>query len=141
MLDFHGHTQEFFSGLTEAQICYRYAVNKWSIKEIVGHLIDSERVFAYRALRFARKDQTALHGYDEDLFAANSNAHDRAWKDLLKEFYFTRNSTIELFKSFTHEMLDYVGFADEKKMSVRAIGYIILGHEVHHLQIIKERYI
>jgi len=118
-----------------------YAPGKWTIKEVLGHLIDTERVFSYRALRIARKDQTPLSGFDHNSFVDHSEANDRSIADLKAEYLAQRQSTILLFKSMTEEMALSVGVASENQISVRALGYIQVGHELHHLDIIKSRYL
>ena len=120
---------------------YSYAEGKWTIKELVQHIIDAERVLSYRALRFSRNDTTNLSGFDEDWYVANSNGNERNFKDMLQEFIHVRNSTILLFKSFKPEMLLINGTASNSDMSVRALGFIIAGHQTHHLKIIKEKYL
>lgn len=120
---------------------YRYAEGKWTIKEIIQHLIDAERVFAYRALRFARRDTTELPGFDENSYAANVDANWRGLQDLLTEMALVRQCTITLFKSFTADDLIQHGIASGKSVSVRALGFIIIGHQNHHMKIFKERYL
>lgn len=120
---------------------YRYAEGKWSVKEVVQHLIDAERVFTYRALRFARKDDTPLPGFDENLFAQTAKVDKRTWDDLVQEFTALRKSSEALFGSFDNEQLEAEGVASEKSIYVLAIGYIVAGHVNHHCQIIKERYL
>jgi hypothetical protein len=120
---------------------YRYAEGKWTIKDIIQHLIDAERVFSYRALRFSRSDKTPLPGFDENAFAGNTNAGARSIQDLLSEFAVVRQSTLSLFKSFTQEQLKMIGTASEKQLSVRAIGFIIIGHLKHHQKVYNERYL
>ncbi len=127
--------------LDEATLNYQYQPNKWTIKEVVGHVIDTERIFAYRALRFARQDNTPLAGYDEVLYGDTSNAGQRTIQDLLEEFTAVRKATITLFKSFNEKMLEEKGVASSFTISVRGLGYAILGHCTHHLQIIDERYL
>lgn len=117
-----------------------YAPNKWTIKDILQHIIDNERVQAYRALRFARKDATQLPGYDEQLFAQTSSANLRTLEELLEELKIVRLSTIALFKSFDNVSLQNSGVCFEINISVLALGYVIVGHQIHHFQIIKERY-
>ena len=107
---------------------------------MVQHVIDTERVFCYRALCFARNDITALPGFDQDLFVANDNANTRNWEDLLAEMRVVRQSTILLFNSFTDEALLRIGSGSGKNMSVRAIGFLCSGHQIHHLNVLKERY-
>lgn len=137
----HEQTQKLISSLREEQLNYRYADGKWCIKEILIHLADGERVFAYRALRFARKDPTPLHGFDENLYAPQSKAAERKITDILREFSAVRAASIELFKSFDEETSKRRGTANDKEISVRALAYIILGHEFHHISVIKERYL
>ncbi|PKV64975.1 DinB family protein [Polaribacter sp. Hel1_33_96] len=120
---------------------FSYAEGKWTIKELIQHIIDTERVFSYRALCFARNDNTSLPGFDQDVFVENDNANDRNYYDLLNEMEVLRKSSIQLFKSFSDEALLRVGVASNNKMSVRALGYLFSGHQMHHLNIIKERYL
>lgn len=128
-------------GLTEEQLLYRYAPGKWSVKELLVHLMDAERIFAYRALRFARQDKTELPGFDENAYVAPSKADARDISAILAEYTAVRTATIELFKSFDVEALQQKGTASGLEVSVRALGYIILGHEVHHQKVIRERYL
>lgn len=120
---------------------YRYAEGKWTIKEIIQHLIDSERIFSYRALRIARNDKTPLPGFEENDYVANTNAKDRNLQGLLTEMAVVRQSTLSLFKSFSKEQLILLGTASDCAVSVRAIGFIVIGHQKHHQQIFKERYL
>ena len=120
---------------------YRYADGKWTIKEIIQHLIDSERIFSYRALRISRNDKTPLPGFEENDYVANTNAKDRNLQGLLTEMAVVRQSTLSLFKSFSKEQLLLLGTASDFAVSVRAIGFIVIGHQKHHQQIFKERYL
>jgi uncharacterized damage-inducible protein DinB len=129
------------SSLKKKQLKYRYAEGKWSIKEILVHLMDSERIFSYRALRFARNDQTELPGFTENSFAENSNADARKLKSLLREYRSLRESTIQLFSNFDEAMMMRLGKANKNPMSVRALLFVILGHQKHHLGVIRERYL
>jgi uncharacterized damage-inducible protein DinB len=119
----------------------RYAEGKWSIKEVVQHIIDAERVFAYRALCFARKDTTPLPSFDEKVFAENSKADERSKKDLIKELKTVQESSNLLFSSFDEEQLDQSGVASGKSTYVKGIGYILVGHALHHKKILEERYL
>lgn len=132
---------ELYSSLNEEQLLFRYADGKWNIKEIILHTLDTERVFCYRALRFARKDETELPGYDENLFAANSYATERTIGSLLEEYVVVRTATVALFSNMQPKTLEYRGVANKINMSVAALGFAILGHERHHIQIIHERYL
>jgi hypothetical protein len=120
---------------------FSYAQGKWTLKEVIQHIIDTERVFCYRALCFARNDKTSLPGYDQDIFVANDSANDRNYDDLLAEMQVLRKSTIQLYNSFSEEALLRIGVASEEKMSVRALGYLFSGHQKHHLNVVKERYL
>ena len=127
--------------LTEAQAEKAYAPGKWTLKEMLLHQIDSERIFAYRALRFARADSQDLPGFDQDSYAAHSGANARPLASLLAEYDATRAATLALFGSFTTEQLDRRGSANGGPATVRALLYIVPGHERHHLNIIRERYL
>ncbi|HEY6977069.1 MAG TPA: DinB family protein [Chitinophagaceae bacterium] len=127
--------------LTKEDLIYRYAPGKWSIKQMWQHVIDVERVLSYRALRYARQDPTILTGFDENKYAEMSNADARDFSAILSEYTVLRKSTIELFKSFTKEMFMHTGTTGKSKMTVRSLGYLILGHEIHHVNMIKERYL
>ncbi|MGZ8557498.1 MAG: DinB family protein [Chitinophagaceae bacterium] len=120
---------------------YRYDEGKWTIKEVLQHITDAERIFSYRALRFARKDSTPLPGFDENLFAANSKAATRNWDKLLEEFKVVRRSSQLLFNLFDEEQLQTDGISSGSPNYVLAIGFIIIGHAMHHQKIIKERYL
>lgn len=120
---------------------FRYAEGKWNIPEIIQHVMDSERIFAYRALCIARNDQTSLPGFDENAYAANSFSANRNIMDIAREFSLLRASTIELLKSFPESAHTTTGTANGKPISVRALAYVILGHELHHVKIIEERYL
>ena len=120
---------------------YQYQDGKWTIKEIIQHLIDSERVFGYRALRISRNDKTPLPGFDENSFVDNSNGKDRSLQSLLTEMAVVRQSTLSLFNSFSQEQLLNIGIASNNEVSVRAIGFIIIGHQKHHQKIFSERYL
>lgn len=134
-------TTEFLRAVPDEKLSYRYAEGKWTIKEIVAHLIDDERIYAYRALRFARNDQTELPGFEQDAYAVESTANERSLEDLLEEFATVRKSTIALFNSFDERVLTRSGVASGNVMSVRAIAYHLAGHELRHLNIIRERYL
>tara|TARA_B110000908_G_scaffold79875_1_gene95714 strand:- start:39 stop:548 length:510 start_codon:yes stop_codon:yes gene_type:complete len=127
--------------LPDSKHSYSYASGKWTLKELIQHVIDTERVFCYRALSFARNDQTPLPGFDQDVFVDNDTANERDYYDLLDEMKVLRKSSIQLFKSFSKEALLRIGVASDNKMSVRALGYLFSGHQVHHINIVKERYL
>jgi len=127
--------------LPEEKLMFRYAEDKWTIKELIQHLIDTERIMSCRALRFSRNDATELQGFDENWYVDYSNGNDRNITDILEEYNYLRKTSISLFKSFSDEMLINFGTADGSEMSVRALGFIIAGHQRHHLKIMKERYL
>ena len=134
-------TKDFILSLPEERLAYRYAEGKWTIKEILAHVVDDERIYAYRALRFARNDRTELPGFEQDDYALYSGANERDVKDLLNEFATVRQATISLFEGLPDEALVRAGTADGKIMSVRAAAYHIAGHEMRHVGIIRERYL
>lgn len=133
-------TIDLIKSIPENSGSYRYAPGKWSIKEVLVHMIDAERIFAYRALRFARNDKTELHGFEENDYAPESNAEGRKLYKILEEYNNVRASTVDLFNSFNEEMLLRRGKANGNEMSVNAIGFVIVGHETHHRNILNERY-
>jgi hypothetical protein len=127
--------------LPEAQGSFRYAPNKWSIKEVLGHMIDSERIFAYRALRFSRNDMTPLPGYEQDDYIRNSSFDSFPLNELIDEFEHVRKSTILFLKHLTPEAWTRRGIANNAEVSVRALAYVIAGHELHHLNVLKAKYL
>jgi hypothetical protein len=135
------NTSKFFESLPESKLLYKYAEGKWTPKEILVHLIDTERVFCYRALYFARAEGSTLEGFDENIFGANCNANNRTIDNLLEEFSAVRVATICLFKSFSKDVLKRGGLASNKKLTVRAAGFIICGHELHHIKFIRDHYL
>lgn len=133
--------QELIKGIPEVKGDYRYEPGKWSIKELLCHLMDAERIFAYRALRFARNDKTPLSGFEENDYAPQANAHSRSLVQLGGEMERLRASTIDLFRSFTPEMLQRTGTSNNTELSALSLGYIIAGHDLHHRKIMLERYL
>ena len=127
-------------GLSEADALKRYAPEKWSVKEVVGHLTDTERIMAYRALRIARGDETPLPGFDEKAYVPPAKFDARPLADLVADFRTVRNATLGLFKSFDADAWRRRGTASGKPISVRALGYMIPGHERHHVEVLKARY-
>ena len=120
---------------------FAYAENKWTIKELLQHCIDTERIFVYRALRFSRKDNQALLGFEEDDYAKNSMANTRNLQQIKNEFIALRNSSNLFFASLTNEQLQQIGIASSKQINVNAIVFICFGHLIHHINILQERYI
>ncbi|MDQ3744102.1 MAG: DinB family protein [Acidobacteriota bacterium] len=132
---------EIILSLPEEKLAYRYAPGKWTVKEVLAHVVDDERIYAYRALRFARNDETELPGFEQDAYAVHSGANRRTVESLLREFAAVRRATVALFDSFDDEALARSGVADGKRMTVRAFAYHIAGHELRHFNLIKERYL
>ena len=131
----------FFIEIEEEKSCLNYAPGKWTLKELLQHIIDTERIFMYRALCIARNEKQSLPGFDENEYAKNSNANERAWKDLCDEYIYLRKSCLHLFKSFTPEMLQISGLSSDKPITPLALGYALVGHLQHHINIINERYL
>jgi uncharacterized damage-inducible protein DinB len=127
--------------LPEEKLLYRYAEGKWSIKDIMNHVIDCERIYGYRALCIARADKTELPGFEENDYAKEANADIRNIESIINEYKTVRAATIELFNSFDQNQLNRVGIANGSPRSVRAAAYITAGHELHHVNVIKERYL
>jgi len=117
-----------------------YAQGKWSIPQIIEHITDTERIFQYRALRFARQDKTELSGFDENIYAAVSKANDRNLEDLLEEYRVVRQSSFLLYKNLDTDQLQFTGKANGNEVAVLALGFMMIGHSVHHFNVIKERY-
>ncbi len=130
-----------FGAISEEKADFRYAEGKWSIKEILGHLIDGERVFSYRAFRFSRRDETPLVGFEQDGYVANGNFSNAKLSDLIEEFSLLRRSNVLFFKNLTDEAWSYLGTASEATISVRAIAYVMVGHIRHHTDILRQRYL
>jgi hypothetical protein len=127
-------------GLDETRGSVRYAPEKWSVRQVVSHLIDAERVFAYRALRIARGDRTPLAGFDENVYAAAAGADRRTLRALVDELEIVRRGSLALFRDLDPESWLRRGTANQQEVSVRALAYIIAGHSRHHLQVLRERY-
>lgn len=132
---------DFFSSISEELLTYRYQPEKWSIKEVLQHLIDTERIFMYRCFRIARRDTTDLTGFDQNIYISPSRADEKPIEALLNEFTINRNHSINLLQSFTTEDLSAIGNANGCKMSARAAAFTILGHDIWHMEIVKERYL
>lgn len=129
------------ASIPESKGEFRYAPDKWSIKELLCHIIDAERIFAYRALRFARNDKTPLPGFEEKDYAPQANAHSRTVSQIAGEMERIRKTTIDLYNSFTPEMLQRTGVASNVVLSVLNLGFIIPGHETHHRKVLESRYL
>jgi uncharacterized damage-inducible protein DinB len=126
--------------VSEADSLKRYAAGKWSMREVLGHLIDTERIFAYRALRFAHGDRTDLPGFEQDDYVAAAQFDRRTWAGLLEEFEAVRRSNVLMFRGLGDEAWARQGVANGNAMSVRAAAYVIAGHELHHMRVLREDY-
>jgi len=131
----------FIESIPQDKLQHTYAEGKWTIGEVLVHIIDAERVFQYRALRFARNDDTPLAGFDQDAYVPHSMAKKRTIGDIIKEYKTVRKSTIMLYSSFDKDTLGRMGTASNVDMSVAALGFISCGHQKHHRNILRERYL
>ena len=129
------------SGRTEEEGDYRYADDKWSVKEVLGHVNDTERVFAYRALRISRNDQTNIEGFEQDDYVKFGPFAKRTLEDLVEDYIAVRRATLTLFRNLYEEAWTRRGVANKNEVTVRALAYIIAGHEVHHRRILREKYL
>ncbi len=132
---------EYLSDIPEDRGNYRYAPGKWSLKEVLGHINDNERVMSYRLLRFARGDRTSLAGYDQDEFMKGVSFDSLNLSEIIEDYISVRRATLTLLRGLSEEAWSRKGIANENELSVKALAYIIAGHELHHLNIVKERYI
>ena len=132
---------KIFSGISEENSLFRYAEGKWNIKEILGHIVDTERIFACRALRFSRNDKTNLPGFEQNDFVHNANYNELKLSDLLEEFITLRRSNLKMFNNFSVDMWIRKGTANGNLITVRAIAFILYGHAIHHLTILRDRYL
>jgi uncharacterized damage-inducible protein DinB len=132
---------QLLQSITEEKAAYAYAPGKWTIKELLLHMTDTERVFAFRSLCFARKETASLPGFDENIYAANSNANNRSWQSLIEEFTAVRKTTEILFSSFSEEALSNSGTANNNPATALSMGFTAIGHVYHHTKILKERYL
>ena len=131
---------EYFDAIPEANADLSYAEGKWTLKEMLQHIIDTERIMAYRALAFARGEKTSLPGFDENTYAANSFAANREWKGLVEELKTLRLANLQLFRSFNSKVLNNVGSANGKEITPWILAIVMVGHIYHHRNIIEERY-
>jgi len=134
-------TYNFFSRITTEQADYAYAEGKWTLKQVLGHMIDTERVFSFRALCFSRGDKNPLPGFDQEEYVAASTFDARTIQDLANEFKALREANVYLYSSFTDDQSQMMGIASNHPVSVRALVYMTAGHELYHLDLIKELYI
>ena len=135
------NTLKFISSIPKEKEEHRYAEGKWTVKEVFGHIIDCERILAYRATRFSRKDSTDLPGFEQDNYAPNANTSQRTLAEMADEYKAVRQASIALFSYMTPDMLDFKGTANKTVVTARSIGWFIAGHDIHHCKVIKERYL
>lgn len=133
--------ENFLRSITEEKSAFAYDKDKWTLKELLQHIIDTERIFNYRVLCFSRRETASLPGFDENEYAKNSNSNTRKWNDLVNEFLAVRNATEMLYKSFSAEMLERAGISNDKQSTVKSMGFISIGHFYHHKKIMEERYL
>jgi hypothetical protein len=136
-----GSTAALLSSLTEEQGNHRYGPDKWTIKEVIGHLADTERIFAYRALRISRGDATPLEGFDQDGYVRMGGFNSLALASVAADFSAVRSSTLTLFRSLSEDAWARRGTANKNEVSVRALAFIAAGHELHHIDILKKKYL
>ena len=134
-------TVKLFSGVSEEKASFRYAADKWSVKEVLGHIMDGERIFAYRALCISRGEKNSLPGFEQNDYVANANFDKLKLADIVEEFAALRKSNLKMFGNFSEEMWTRRGAANKNEVTVRAIAYILAGHAMHHLNVIRERYL
>ena len=134
-------TQEFILGLPPEKLTVRWKEGEWSIKEILVHIMDTERIFCYRALRFARNDATGLAGFEQDAYVPYSGANERDIAAILEEYKAVRQATLTFYESLDEEALVRAGLVGGNQVSVRALAWMITGHEIHHLNSIRENYL
>ena len=132
--------QRLFKGRSERDGSFRYAPGKWTVKEVLGHITDTERIFTYRALRIARGDQTPLPGFEQDDYVRSGSFGGRTLADLAEEFGAVRSASISLFRSFKEDVWARRGVASQKEVTVRALAFITAGHQIHHRLILEECY-
>ena len=132
---------KLFRGIPESKFDYRYGPDKWSVREVIGHLSDGERVFQYRAWRFSRADETPVPGFEENNYVANAPFSRVGMPDLIAEFESLRRASIHLFENLDADAMMRRGKANNAEVSVRALGYIMVGHVVHHMRVLQERYL
>ena len=133
--------QSVISEIPEEKENYAYANGKWTIKEVLGHIIDTERILGCRSLRFARRDKTVMPGFDENAYVANANFKNRTLYDLAHEFAIVRGANLALFKQFDNETMSQLGNVNGNIMTVLSVLYMIAGHTTHHINVIKSKYL
>ncbi len=133
--------ESVLASISEEKSMYAYAPGKWTLKELLQHMIDTERIFNYRALCIARKESVSLPGFDENTYAEHSHANSRTWQSMAEEFLAVRRTTEQLYASFTDEALEASGISNNNPVTVNSLGFISIGHFYHHKKIMEERYL
>ena len=141
LIDQKSDIENFFFAVPALKEEYKYAEGKWMLKEVAGHLCDTERILAYRALRIARSDKLPLQGFEENDYALNANYRERSLKNILEELLAVRQASVLLFQNMSEEMLDRKGTANNTEVSVRGLLFFIVAHARHHMGVIQERYL
>jgi hypothetical protein len=131
----------FFRAIDEQASKTAYAEGKWTIRQVLGHIVDTERVMSYRALRFARNDKTELPGFEQDDFMRGASFNEVSMGDMLREFEYLRRANILMFRNLSAEAWERRGVASGREITVRALAYIVVGHEKHHRKVVRERYL
>lgn len=134
-------TESILQLLNDKQASFRYAPDKWSVKQLVGHVTDAERIFGYRALAIARGETRQLPGFDEKSYGVTGEFDRRPWADLIGELATVRQATVALFRGLPEEAWERSGVANDNRITVRSLAYVTLGHERHHLNVLRERYL
>jgi len=134
------YTLDIFNKISREKAGFSYQEGKWTIKQLISHVIDTERIMSYRALRYSRKDQTKLSEFNDEFYASNAGSENRSLKSLIEEFVILRKSTSQLFENFTTEMLTYYGPEEQKGLTIEKIGRMVAGHSMHHCTILVKRY-
>jgi hypothetical protein len=135
-----GELVHLLSSFNEEDGCFSYAQGKWTVKEVLGHIVDVERIFSYRVLCISRGDKTAIPGFDQDPYVEHGNFNSRTLQSLIDEFTYLRKSFLLLIENFTEEICDIVGTANNQSVTVRALIFVMAGHFRHHFEVLKERY-
>jgi hypothetical protein len=136
-----GEMAELLSGISDEEANFRYAPEKWTVKQVLGHIIDTERVLAYRALRIARNDQTPIEGFEQDDYVKYGPCDSISLTELLREYTSVRQATALLFRHLKPDAWNRRGTANHNEVTVRALAYIVAGHQIHHCQILREKYL
>ena len=141
LIEHNDRISNYWESIAEKKLSYSYDLGKWTVRQLFQHVIDTERILSYRALSIARQEAKSLIEFDQDDYATNGDASLRDWKEMVEEWKNIRRSTNYLFKSFTEKEMKTVGRVGNNNMSVNALGFIIFGHSIHHIKVLKEKYL